>query len=49
MVRKTKETKDRPKKSKVKNDSNIFFEMNKRPLYRVWASFIQNYVKVNLL
>jgi hypothetical protein len=28
-VRKTKEKKDSPKKSKVKNDSNIFFEMNK--------------------
>ena len=29
VVRKTKEKKDSPKKSKVKNDSNIFFEMNK--------------------
>ena len=28
-VHKTKEKKDSPKKSKVKNDSNIFFEMNK--------------------
>lgn len=29
VVRKTKEKKDSPKKSKVKNDSNVFFEMNK--------------------
>jgi hypothetical protein len=28
-VEKTKEKKQSPKKSKVKNDSNIFFEMNK--------------------
>jgi len=28
-VHKTKEKKESPKKSKVKNDSNIFFEMNK--------------------
>jgi hypothetical protein len=28
-VRKTKEKKDSPKKSKVKNDSNIFFELTK--------------------
>ena len=28
-VVKTKEKKESPKKSKVKNDSNIFFEMNK--------------------
>ena len=27
VVRKTKEKKDSPKKSKVKNDSNIFFEI----------------------
>lgn len=28
-VHKTKEKKESPKKSKLKNDSNIFFEMNK--------------------
>jgi hypothetical protein len=28
-VQKTKQKKESPKKSKVKNDSNIFFEMNK--------------------